>query len=336
MKTNIDSRLSIKIALALGAIYLIWGSTYLGIRLAIETIPPYLMSGFRFVIAGVILYVWSRWKGVEPPKAVHWRSAAIIGGFLLLGGNATVAWAEQRVPSGIASLLIATMPMWIVLLDWLWHKGARPTGRVVSGLLLGFLGILLLVNQGHGVDSQAIDLIGVGALLMAAMLWSIGSLYSRKAALPKSPIQGIGMQMLAGGVLVCLAGIAGGELQHFDIGSISVTSFISWGYLTIFGSMIGFTCYIWLLKVAPAERVATYAYVNPVIAVFLGWAIVGEVITLQTLIASALIIVSVVLIIKRKKAPDKIISIKTPKAAAVVIPPERPVRKYPNKMKLRL
>ncbi len=336
MNMNIDSRLSIKIALALGTIYLIWGSTYLGIRLAIETIPPYLMSGFRFVLAGVILYAWSRWRGVEPPKAIHWRSAAIIGGFLLLGGNATVAWAEQRVPSGIASLIIATMPMWIVLLDWLWYKGERPTGRVVSGLLLGFLGITLLVSQGHGIDSEAIDLIGVGALLTAAMFWSIGSLYSRKALLPKSPIQGIGMQMFAGGILVCLAGIAGGEWQRFDIGSISLTSFISWGYLTIFGSMIGFTCYIWLLKAAPAERVATYAYVNPVIAVFLGWAFIGEVITLQTLIASALIIVSVALIIKRKKSPGKIVSIKATKAAAVTVPAERSLRGHSNKMKLPL
>lgn len=300
-------RLALQIALALGAIYLIWGSTYLAIRFAIGTIPPFLMAGSRNLAAGLIMYAWARYRGAPSPSRGHWVGAGIVGALLLLGGNGTLVWAQQRVPSGVAALLIATVPFWIVLLDWLWQKGKRPGSRVVGGLSLGFAGIILLLGQGKLTGPGHIDTLGAAAVLFAALSWAVGSLYSRRAKLPDSPFLITGMQMLSGGVLTLLAGFANGEAARLEWGAISLLSFSSWAYLVIFGSMVGFTCYIWLLRVAPAERVATYAYVNPVVAVFLGWAFAGESLTPQTILASGVIITAVVLITTRRRpAPVKV------------------------------
>lgn len=296
------SRRPVQIALALGTIYLIWGSTYLGIRFAIETLPPYLMSGSRFILAGALLYGWSRWRGAPAPSALHWRSAAIIGGLMLLGGNGSVAWAVQRVPSGIAALIIATVPLWIVVLAWLWQKGARPGLRVMMGLGLGFSGIFLLVNQGQGTTAPALDMVGIFVLLLAALSWASGSLYSRTAPLPEYPLLAVALQMMAGGTFLVLAGSAAGEWQQLHPAAVSMKSLLAWIYLLVFGSMLGFSCYIWLLRVAPPEQAASYAYVNPVVAVFLGWLLADEVITWQTLLASAVIITAVILLTWRKKA----------------------------------
>jgi drug/metabolite transporter (DMT)-like permease len=290
-----------RVALGLVTVYLLWGSTYLGIKYAIHSIPPYLMSSTRFIIAGSILYVWAMMKGATRPKLIHWRSAAIIGGFLLLGGNASVAWAEQYVPSGIASLIIATMPLWMVLLDWLLFKNDPPNLQVIAGLILGFIGIALLVRPTDSEEWMAFDPIGILALLAAALLWSVGSLYSRKATLPKSQIQSIAMQMIAGGSMVLVASLLRGEWAMVAFSEISPASIAAWLYLIVFGSMIGFSTYIWLLKNAPAERVATYAYVNPVVAVFLGWFFLDEPVSTQTLVASGIIIISVFLIINRRR-----------------------------------
>ena len=302
MLSTYMSRRPVQIALALGTIYLIWGSTYLGIRFAIETLPPYLMSGTRFILAGTLLYGWSRWRGATAPAARHWRSAAVIGGLMLLGGNGSVAWAEQRVPSGIAALVIATVPLWIVLLAWLWQKGARPGLRVVAGLGLGFAGIFLLVNQGPGAGEAALDTTGILVLLLAALSWAIGSLCSRTAPQPGQPLLAVAMQMLAGGIFLVLAGSAGGEWQLLQPAAVSGKSLLAWAYLLVFGSMLGFSCYIWLLRVAPPEQAASYAYVNPVVAVFLGWFLADEVLTWQTLLASAVIITAVILLTRRKQA----------------------------------
>lgn len=299
------SRRPVQIALALGTIYLIWGSTYLGIRFAIETLPPYLMSGTRFILAGTLLYGWSRWRGAAAPTVRHWRSAVIIGGLMLLGGNGSVAWAVQRVPSGIAALIIATVPLWIVLLAWLWQKGARPGRRVMMGLGLGLTGIFLLVNQGQDAAVPALDMLGVLVLLLAALSWATGSLYSRTAPLPAHPLLAVALQMMAGGTFLVLAGSAGGEWQLLHPAAVSGKSLLAWAYLLVFGSMLGFSCYIWLLRVAPPEQAASYAYVNPVVAVFLGWFLADEMITLQTLMASAVIITAVILLTWRKKAAKK-------------------------------
>jgi len=294
-KGNSPSRLNL--LAAFGAVYFLWGSTYLAIRFAIETIPPFLMAGTRFLIAGSLLYAWSRLRGAPKPRAIHWRSAAIIGGLMLVFGNGGVTWAEQVIPSGIAALLVATVPMWIVLIDRLWHRGEPVRLRVVVGLVVGVIGAGVLTGPGRFVGTSAVDPLGALALLVATVSWAFGSLYSRKAPLPPSPLLGTGMEMLAGGFfLCCLAGFSG-EYAQVNIQALSLKSAFSLGYLVVFGSLVGFTSYIWLLKVTSAARVSTYAFVNPVIAMLLGWALAGETLTLQTLIAAGIIVVAVFLII---------------------------------------
>src|SRR6185312_7268843 len=198
-----------QIILAFTAVYIIWGSTYLAIRFAVATMPPFLMAGVRFLIAGAILYLWMRLRGGERPKLIHWRSALIVGGLLLLGGNGIVSWAEQQVPSGLAALLIAAVPLWMALFDWLRPGGVRPTGLTVVGLVIGFAGVILLASQAESSGTGP-QLIGVLALLVATCCWAIGSLYARNATVPSVPLLGTGMEMLAGGaVLVLVSGITG-------------------------------------------------------------------------------------------------------------------------------
>lgn len=284
-----------KIIAAFAAVYIIWGSTYLGIRFAIETLPPFLMAGTRFLIAGTILYTWRRLSGSVGPVRVHWRSAAIIGGLMLLGGNGGVTWGEQHIASGLAALLVATVPIWIAALDWLRPGGTRPDGPVIAGLLLGFVGILLLVGPGNLGGGEGNYTLGTLAVLGAAFSWALGSLYSKRAPLPGDALQGIGMEMLAGGVWLWLAGTLAGEWGQLNLGAISLRSGLALAYLTLFGSLVGFTAYVWLLRVVSPARAATYAYVNPVVAVFLGWALAGEELTPLTLVAAAVIIAGVVI-----------------------------------------
>jgi len=282
------------IAIALGAVYVIWGSTYLAIRFAIETIPPFLMAGSRYITAGLLLYGWSRLRGAPKPEGVHWRSALIVGAALLLMGNGGVVWAEQRVSSGLAALLICTEPLWIVLLVWRRSRGEKPNARVLAGLALGFVGLLILVRPGS--TSGGIDLLGVAAVLIASLSWAWGSLYSQKARLPSSPLLSTGMQMLCGGALQLLTAVALGEPARFDPAQVSGKSLLALGYLIVFGAIVAFTAYVWLLKAAPPVLVSTYAYVNPVVAVFLGWAFASEPLTGTTLIAAAVILTGVALI----------------------------------------
>lgn len=296
-----------QIATAFAAVYLIWGSTYLGIRLAVETIPPFSMAGSRALIAGALLYAWARWRGAARPERIHWRAATIIGGFLLLGGNGLVSWAEQHVPSGISALIVGSTPFWMILLEWLWHCGPRPTMGTILGLLIGFIGLGVLVAPGKLGDGHNIDLLGTVALLLAAFLWATGSLYSRRATLPASPWMATAMEMIAGGVLLLLTGGVTGEWMRFDPSRVVAHSVIAWGYLTLFGSLVGFTAYVWLLNATTPARASTYAYVNPVVAVFLGWAFAGEPITDRTLMAAAAIILAVVIIVTRSaEAPAEV------------------------------
>jgi drug/metabolite transporter (DMT)-like permease len=305
-----------KLVAAFAAIYLIWGSTYLAIRFAIETMPPFLMAGSRFVIAGLILYLVATLQGAGRPTWKQWRSAAIIGGLLLLGGNGGVVWSETRVPSGLAALMVATVPFWIVVLDWLRPGGVRPSGRVLLGVFLGMAGIILLI--GPDKSGGNIDILGALALIIASLSWSAGSLYSRRAELPRSPLLATGMEMLAGGALLLIAGAVTGEPGRLRPEAISLQSALSLLYLILFGSLIGFTAYIWLLRVAPPARVATYAYVNPVVAVFLGWVFAGEQLSLQTIIASVVIIAAVVIITTYRAARPQ------PAATEAASEPETP------------
>ncbi|MCG3119242.1 MAG: putative inner membrane transporter YedA [bacterium] len=285
-----------RLVTAFAAVYLIWGSTYLAIRIAIETIPPFLMAGIRFLIAGAILYVWARWRGTPPPRRAHWLAAAIVGGLLLVGGNGGVVWAEQRVPSGLTALLIATVPLWMALLNWLRPGGVKPDNGVIAGLALGFIGIMLLVGPGELAGGHHVDSLGAAVLIVASLSWAAGSLYSRRAQLPASPLLTTGMEMLTGGALLLIAGSLAGEWTRFELSALSVRSSLALTYLIVFGALIGFTAYIWLLRVSTPARASTYAYVNPVVAIFLGWALASEPLTARTLLAAAIIVAAVVVI----------------------------------------
>jgi drug/metabolite transporter (DMT)-like permease len=283
-----------KIGIAFFAVYVCWGMTYLAMRVAVEDIPPHLMSGARFIVAGVVLYAWARLRGDAAPEPRHWRSATLIGAFLLLGGNASVAWAEQRVPSGLAAVLIAVAPIWMVGLEW--ARGApRPKPHVVAGLLLGLVGVGLLVSS-RGSSSTSVDPIGATVLILASASWAWGSVISKSAPLPESPFVATGMEMIAGGVLLLLTAIAAGQLKGFDPRHVSLQAALSWGYLVVFGSLVGFTAYIWLLGVTSIAKAGTYAYVNPIVAVLLGWAILHEAVTSKMLLAAGIILAGVALV----------------------------------------
>lgn len=285
-----------QIIAAFASIYLIWGSTYLAIRYAVQTIPPFLMGGVRFVVSGALLYAWSKFRGAERPTRLHWRNAIIAGGFLLLGGNGAVVWAEQFVPSGLTALLVSILPFWLVIIEWVRPPRAKPQGAVLVGLILGFIGIVVLVGPadlgGHG-DVRPI---GALVLILGSLSWAIGSFYSRDAQLPQSGLLTTAMEMLGGGVLLLIVGALTGELSRFDVHAVSNASAAGLAYLITFGSLLGFTSYIWLLdKVSPA-RLGTYAYVNPVVAVILGWAIAGERLSVRTGLAALIVICAVALI----------------------------------------
>jgi drug/metabolite transporter (DMT)-like permease len=283
-----------KIGLAFLAVYLCWGMTYLAMRVAVKDIPPHLMSGARFLVAGMVLYLWSRSRGDPAPGAKEWKAAAVVGAFLLLGGNATVAWAEQQVPSGLAAVLIAVAPIWMVGFEWA-RGGRRPSRRVLAGLLLGLLGMGLLVTP-NGDSSNQVNLLGGVVLVLASASWAWGSVFSKTAALPRSPFLATSMEMLAGGALILVVAALTGQIQDFKPGEVSTDAVLSWLFLVVFGSLVGFTAYIWLLGVTSIAKAGTYAYVNPVVAVFLGWAILGEPVTARTIAAAGVILVGVALV----------------------------------------
>lgn len=284
---------------ALMAVYIFWGGTYLAMKIAIETLPPFMMAGIRFTTAGAILYVWQMARGVEKPQTIHWRNAAIVGGLLLLGSNGGVVWAEQMVSSGMAAIIVAIVPLWMTLLAWLWQGGERPRGMVFGGLMLGFIGIILLVkNSGGEVTNTSSQWIGYISLVFASISWAAGAMYSRVAKLPSAPFLAIAMQMLTGGLFCLLFGLLTGEAARFDLAQVSMRSALSIGYLIFFGSIIGFSAYIWLLKVADPTVVATHAYVNPVVAVLLGWAFAGEQMTIQDGLGAIIILLAVTIITK--------------------------------------
>jgi drug/metabolite transporter (DMT)-like permease len=283
-----------KVALACFAVYVCWGMTYLAMRVAVREIPPHLLSGTRFLLAGLLLYGWIRVRGLAAPTLRHWWSATVIGAFLLLGGNASVAWAEQRVPSGLAAVLIAVAPIWMVGLEWA-RGGARPSKQVVAGLLLGLAGLALLVSS-RADGASRVDPVGAVILVLASASWAWGSVWSKSASLPESPFLATGMEMIAGGVLLLLTAALAGQFRGFDATHVSLAAVASWWYLVVFGSLVGFTAYIWLLGVTSIAKAGTYAYVNPVVAVFLGWLILKETVTIRMLAAAGVILLGVALV----------------------------------------
>ena len=281
---------------AFGAVYLIWGSTYLFIRFAVQELPPFLVGGARFLVAGTILLLLAR-VGAEPtPTPRETRSAATGGLLLLLGGNGAVVWAVQRVPSGLAALIVATLPVWMVLIEWLRPGGGRPRTGVFAGILLGLAGIALLLDPGSLGTAESVDPLGALVLCLGSVSWAAGSIYMRNVPMPRSAFASNGIQMLAGGIGLAMLGTIAGELHRLDIGAASPRALLSVAYLMVFGSLIGFTAYTFILRVSSPARVSTYAYVNPVVAVFLGWAFAREPVTPRTLAAAAVILASVAIV----------------------------------------
>jgi len=288
---------------AFAAVYLVWGSTYLAIRFAVETLPPLLMAGARFVLSGAILLAWARFReGAAPPSRTEWRTALISGTLLLLGGNGGVAWAEQRVPSGVAALLVAVVPLWMVLLVWLGPGGARPLLPVFIGVGLGLAGLGLLVGPDAFTSGNASS-VGALVLVLASLSWALGSLYIQRAPKAPSGISASGSQMLAGGLVLLVAGVVAREPSRLDLAHASTRSLLGFAYLVTIGSLIGFTAYLYLLAHTSAAKAATYAYVNPVVAVFLGWAIGHESVTSRTILAAAIILAGVAIITITREAP---------------------------------
>lgn len=291
-----------RIALGFAAIYLIWGSTYLGIRYAIETIPPFLMMAIRHSVAGLVVYAWARKSGAPAPTPKQWSYALFAGLWLFLAGHGVLAWAEQKVPSGLAALLCATLPLWMVLLGRVNGTERKLGMKVTIGLALGFVGVGLLIGpealRGMGVFS----LLAAVAVVFSSFSWAVGSIYSKSVALPASTNLSAAMQMLAGGTSLLLISLLNGEVIHLHAASVSLRSILALAYLIVFGSIIAFTVFTWLMTVSTPSRISTYAYVNPVIAVFLGWALAGEAIGVHTVVATVVILVSVALVNTRKNA----------------------------------
>jgi len=295
-----------KVWIALLALYIVWGSTYLAIRFSVETIPPFLHASIRFLISGAILFLWRRAAGDAIPTKSNWKSAAIVGTLLLLGGNGLVALAEKNIPSGIAALVISTSPFWLVLFESLRSGGTKPNWQSIIGLVIGFGGVFLLIGPEEITGSeQQFNTFSVILLLIAPFLWSLGSIYARGADMPKSTLISTGMQMLAGSVALFVVSVVTGELNGFSFGEVSMRSW--WGliYLITFGSLVGFVSYGWLLHNAPVSLTSTYAYVNPVVAVILGWLLASEALDTRIVIASAIIIGSVILINSARQAKVK-------------------------------
>jgi drug/metabolite transporter (DMT)-like permease len=291
-----EPRLALVIA-AFAAVYVIWGSTYLGILWVIESIPPLLMASARFLFAGALLYGWLRLRGVAHPPGVQWRAAAVAGALMLAGGNGAVSVAEQWVPSGATALLVASVPLWLVILDALFGSRAKPSARAQVGLLVGFAGVALLGGASGIGDGGPRELFGAMLVLGGCASWAGGSLYLRTAPAPSNPLMLVAMQMLAGGVVLGVMSLALGEPAGFRLADVTLRSALALVYLVIFGSLVAYSAYVWLLTVTTPARVGTYAYVNPVIALFLGWALAGERVGFRSALAATIIVGSVIVIV---------------------------------------
>ncbi|MFZ1041343.1 MAG: EamA family transporter [Anaerolineales bacterium] len=308
-----------RIWIALIALYIVWGSTYLAIRFVVETIPPFMSAALRFLISGAILFAWRRMAGDPAPTKQQWISTAIVGAALLLGGNGLVSWAEQRVPSGIAALMVSTIPLWMVVFEAFRPGGAKPSRRAIIGLLIGFGGVFLLIGPAEfsRKATTQFDTLGTIALLCAAFIWAFGSIYTKHADIPKSSLMSTGSEMLTGAVALFIVSAGSGEFNGFHFAAVSMRSWLGLAFLIFVGSLVGFVSYGWLLQNAPISLVSTYAYVNPVVAVLLGSWLASESLTPRILLAAVIIIGSVVFInsgqrpgskIETKKGSEQVIS----------------------------
>jgi drug/metabolite transporter (DMT)-like permease len=298
-QTNSSVRVTTsKLSLAFAAVYIIWGSTYLAIRFGVESLPPFLMIGVRFMIGGTIFYAIARLRGGAKPALQHWRWAAASGILMIAGGTGMVAYIEQTVPSGLTALAIATVPMWVVLLDWIRPNGYRPGLRTIAGLLLGFAGVALLTGYG-GSPAGTVAPFSVMLIMFGCASWAAGSLVSRNAVATESATVNLGMNMITGAGALIVVSLIAGEWSTFSISSVSLSSWLALVYQIVFGSL-AYAAYVWLLKASTPAKAATYAFVNPVVALFLGSALAGEPFSSRTLLASIIIILGTAIIVIRR------------------------------------
>jgi len=287
----------LKTLLAFGAIYIIWGSTYLATRYAVETIPPLMMIGIRSMSAGLILYFLSRFKSKEKVKGEHVLPLFTLGTMFFLFGHGLLAWSLQYVPSGMAAVLVSAEPLWIIGIEWFFLKDTRVKLRGISGLFLGFGAIVYLITSTAGSSTSNNDFFASALIVACTLSWGGGAVYARVANVPKSPMLSSGLELIFGGALVLISSYIIGEPARFHLNQVSLKSFFGLFYLITFGSVIAFSAYIWLLGNTSATRISTHTYVNPVIAIFLGWLIANEQITTALLVATAIIILAVYLIL---------------------------------------
>ncbi len=302
-------------------VYLVWGSTYLAIRYAVETIPPFFMAALRFLIAGGLMYAYLWWRGHARLTGRQWLAAGKAGTFMLVGGNGLVCWAEQSVPSGIAALIVGSAPIWIVSLEWLFFGGQRPTLPVTIGLVLGLAGVALLTGVDQWTPAQVTPTAAL-ALMAACFFWAWGSLFTKSPEMPPSAILAVAVQMLVGGAALLVVSLALQEPLSFAPSRVSAKSLLALVYLIVFGAILAFTCYNWLFRVCKPAHVATYAYVNPIVAVFLGYALANEPIRPRTVYAAALILVGVILVSLRAAKPKQEADQPDVLAAAEPVSPE--------------
>lgn len=286
-----------KLLAAFAAVYVLWGSTYLGIRFSIETLPPFFTQGVRFLAAGLFMYAWARLSGASRPTRREWGGAVVTGLLLFIGGTGAVVWAERLIPSGVVALVVATEPISFVLIEAV-RRRRMPRGSVLAGLALGATGLIILVGPGEVLGSEGFALPALAVLIAGTFCWAGGSLYSRGSRLPRSPIMATAATLLTGGAGLAFVGLAAGELSRFDPSGVSMRSVLATVYLFVFGSIVGFSAYLWLLRVTTVARVSTYAYVNPIVAVLLGWALAGETLTARVAVAAVVIVGAVAIIIR--------------------------------------
>jgi drug/metabolite transporter (DMT)-like permease len=297
------------VAAAFLYVYFAWGATYLALHFALATLPPFLLSGARFVLAGLTLLGLVRLfhRGeFQWGSAREWRDATIVGTLLIGGGNGSLSWAQQYVTTSTAALIFGSLPLFIILFDWLRPGGIAPSARTGLGLALGFIGLCILIKPNPGAPDTRMEIWGKLALVFAACSWSAGAIYSRQVHARGSAVLPMARQMISGGAVLLAISLPHGDWSHFSLGHVTVKSWLGFGYLFFFGSLLGFTAYAWLMRVSTPDRVATISYVNLVIAVFLGWTLGGDVLTPRVLFGAAIIIGSVVIVLKKKAVRDAV------------------------------
>jgi drug/metabolite transporter (DMT)-like permease len=285
-----------KTLLAFAIIYFVWGSTFLFIRIGVREVPPFLLAAIRFLVAGLVLYIWMLAHGERSPTTRQWTSASVLAILIFVLDYGLLFWAEQRVPSGLAAVMLATIPVFMALSEIILLRTQRLTARLALALLIGIAGVAVLVSRSLNLGGPPIDTLGAIALIIAAISWSIASALSRKLPLPSSKVMSSGAQMLAGGVFLTVTAAALGEFRNFHPATVSRQAWLSLLYLIVAGSIIGFTAYVWLLHHESPTKVGTYAYVNPVVAVILGYFLGGESLSLRTVLGTLFVLISVIII----------------------------------------